>query len=52
MSEAMYSICVVAAAFLIFGIMLITSDQVCHKWIGPWFTGGDITDVFALCEGR
>lgn len=52
MSETVYATCVVAVAFLIFGVMFMTTDQACHNWIGPWMTRGDSAAVFVFCEGN
>ena len=39
-------------AILVFIILIATSEHICHKWIGPWMTGGDVAAIFTLCEGR
>jgi hypothetical protein len=50
--EVLFAVAVTSLAILIFAFIIITSNYVCHKWIGPWMTGGDVADVFTLCEGR
>jgi hypothetical protein len=50
--EVLFATMVTSLAISIFVVIIITSNHVCHKWVGPLITGDDVAAIFTLCEGR
>lgn len=50
--ELSFAVAVTSLAISIFVFIIITSNHVCHKWVGPLITGDDMAAIFTLCEGR
>jgi hypothetical protein len=51
-TEVLFATAVTSIAISIFVFIIITSNHVCHKWVGPLITGEDMAAIFTLCEGR
>ena len=50
--DVLLSAITVSLSLIVFIILIATGDDVCHKWIAPWMIGGDVAEIFTLCEGR
>jgi hypothetical protein len=51
-TEVLFAAMVTSLAISIFVFIIMASNHVCHRWVGPLIKGDDVAAVFTLCEGR